>query len=67
MEKRWHSLKENGGMLTGSALGGKLLEQHVGFKVFMAVAMKNVVFWYIKAQFIPHRRHITSSLRSPAG
>jgi hypothetical protein len=28
--------------------------------------MKNVVFWDIKTQFVPHRRHITSPLQSPA-
>jgi hypothetical protein len=28
--------------------------------------MKNGVFWDIKTQFIPHRRHITSPLQSPA-
>jgi hypothetical protein len=27
--------------------------------------MKNAVFWYMKTQFIPHRKHITSSLQSP--
>jgi hypothetical protein len=27
---------------------------------------KNVVFWDIKTQFVPHRRHITSLLQSPA-
>jgi hypothetical protein len=32
----------------------------------MAVTMKNVVFWVIKTQFIPHRRHITSLLQRPA-
>jgi hypothetical protein len=31
-----------------------------------AVTMKNVVFWDIKTQFVPHRRHITSPLQSPA-
>jgi hypothetical protein len=35
-------------------------------EVFRAVTMKNVVFWDIKTQFIPHRRHITSPLQSPA-
>jgi hypothetical protein len=25
-----------------------------------------VVFWDIKTQFVPHRRHITSPLQSPA-
>jgi hypothetical protein len=28
--------------------------------------MKNVVFWDIKPEFIPHRRHITSPLQRPA-
>jgi hypothetical protein len=27
---------------------------------------KNVIFWDIKIQFVPHRRHIKSSLQSPA-
>jgi hypothetical protein len=39
----------------------------VTFKVFTAVTMENVVFWYIKTQFVPHRGHITSPLHSPAG
>jgi hypothetical protein len=29
--------------------------------------MKNAVFWDIKTQFVPHGRHITSPLQSPAG
>jgi hypothetical protein len=29
--------------------------------------MKNVFFWDIKPQFVPHRRHITSPLQNPAG
>jgi hypothetical protein len=29
--------------------------------------MKNGVFWDIKTQVVPHRRHITSSLQSSAG
>jgi hypothetical protein len=28
--------------------------------------MKNAVFWDIKTQFVPYRRHITSPLQSPA-
>jgi hypothetical protein len=28
--------------------------------------MKNVVFWDIKTQFVPHRRHISSPLQSQA-
>jgi hypothetical protein len=29
--------------------------------------MKNVVFWDIKIHFVPHRRHVTFPLQSPAG
>jgi hypothetical protein len=39
----------------------------VGSEVFTAVTMKNVVFWGIKTQFVPHRRHITSPLQNPVG
>jgi hypothetical protein len=28
--------------------------------------MQNAVFWDIRPQFVPHRRHITSPLQSPA-
>jgi hypothetical protein len=38
----------------------------VRLEVFMAVIMRNVVFWDIKPQFVLHRRHITSPLQSPA-
>jgi hypothetical protein len=40
---------------------------YVSTEVFTAATMKNVVFWGIKPQFVPHRRHITSLLHSPAG
>jgi hypothetical protein len=40
-------------------------ENCVRFEVFTAVTVKNV-FWDIKTQFIPHRRHITSPLQSSA-
>jgi hypothetical protein len=40
---------------------------YVRFEDFTALTMKNVVFWDIKTHFVPHRRHITSSLQSPAG
>jgi hypothetical protein len=33
----------------------------------MAATVKSTVFWDIKSKFIPHRRHITSPLQSPAG
>jgi hypothetical protein len=38
----------------------------VRFEVSTAVTMMNAVFWDIKTQFVPHRRHITSPLQSPA-
>jgi hypothetical protein len=37
------------------------------FELFTAVAIKNVVFWDIKTQFVLHRRHITSPLERSAG
>jgi hypothetical protein len=40
---------------------------YVRFEVFVAVIMKNVVFWDIKTQFVPHRRHITSPLQGSGG
>jgi hypothetical protein len=43
------------------------IHQHVRLEDFTAVTMKNVVFWDIKSRFVPHRRHITSPLHSPAG
>jgi hypothetical protein len=38
----------------------------VRFEVFTAVTMKSAVFWDRTTQFVPHRRHITSPLQSPA-
>jgi hypothetical protein len=34
-----------------------LVRNSVRFEVFTAENMKNVVFWDIKTQFVPHRRH----------
>jgi hypothetical protein len=48
-------------------LGTLALVSNVRFEVFTAVTMKNAVFWDIKTQFVPHRRHITSPLQSPVG
>jgi hypothetical protein len=31
------------------------------------LGIKNVVSWDINTQFLPHKRHITSPLQSPAG
>jgi hypothetical protein len=45
----------------------EFIKIYVRFKVFSAMTMKNVIFWDIKTQFVPHRRHITSPLQSPAG
>jgi hypothetical protein len=36
------------------------------FEVLKAVTIKNAVFWDIKTQFVPHRRHTTSPLEFPA-
>jgi hypothetical protein len=38
----------------------------VRFEVFIAVTMKNVVFWDIRTQFVLHGRHIMSLLQSSA-
>jgi hypothetical protein len=43
----------------------RLPKENVRSKVFTALTLKNV-FWYIKTQFVLHRRHITSPLQSPA-
>jgi hypothetical protein len=37
------------------------------FEVFTAVTMNNPVFWEIKTQCLPHRKHISSPLQSPSG
>jgi hypothetical protein len=39
----------------------------VRFEGFTVVTTKNAVFWHIKTQFVPHRRHITSTIQSSAG
>jgi hypothetical protein len=36
----------------------------VRFDVLAAVTMKNVVFWDIKTQFVPHRRHLRLTTES---
>jgi hypothetical protein len=56
-----------------SAASSKSLHSHKytqnmwDLRFFTVVTMKNGVFWYIKTQFVLHRRHITSLLQSPAG
>jgi hypothetical protein len=45
----------------------KLFRNYVRFHVFTAVAMKNAVFYDIKIQFAPHRKHVMSPLKSQAG
>jgi hypothetical protein len=42
----------------------KIILTLVRLEVITDVAMKNVVFWDIKPQFVLHRRHITSPLES---
>jgi hypothetical protein len=34
-------------------------------EVFTVVTMKNVVFWDIKNQFVPHRKHISATESRP--
>jgi hypothetical protein len=42
------------------------LDSCLRFEVFPAVTNKNSVSLDIKTQFVPHRRHITPLLQSPA-
>jgi hypothetical protein len=37
------------------------------FEIFTAAMAKNAVFWDIRSQFVPHRKHVASPLQSPAG
>jgi hypothetical protein len=41
--------------------------KYVRSQGFTAVTKKKTVFWDIISQAIPHKRHITSALQSPAG
>jgi hypothetical protein len=43
------------------------MEGFVRFEALTAGTMENAIFWGIKFQFSPHRRHITSPLQSLAG
>jgi hypothetical protein len=36
-------------------------------EVFTAMTAKNAVFRDIKTEFVPHRRHVTSPVKNPAG
>jgi hypothetical protein len=36
-------------------------------EIVTAVTMKDAVFWDIKPQFVPHSKHNTSPIQSPAG
>jgi hypothetical protein len=40
--------------------------ENVRFKDLTAVTLNNAVYWDIKPQFVPDRRHIISPLQSPA-
>jgi hypothetical protein len=51
---------------SSSLLYSPYKRDYLRFKVITAVTMKNAVFWDIKTHFVPHRRHITSPLHSPA-
>jgi hypothetical protein len=39
---------------------------YIRFEVFTAVTLKNAIFWDIKAQFTPDKKHNMSPLKSPA-
>jgi hypothetical protein len=45
-------------------LSAAYVETDVRFEVFTTVTMKNVVFWDIKTQFVPHRKHDISATES---
>jgi hypothetical protein len=38
----------------------------VEIRVTLTSGLENAVFWAIKTQFIPHRRHTTSPLQTQA-
>jgi hypothetical protein len=40
------------------------IDTHVRIEVFTAVTIENVVFWDIKPEFVPHRRHYVSTTES---
>jgi hypothetical protein len=42
-------------------------KQNILVEIFTSVTMKTALFWDIKPQFVPHRRHIISPLETPAG
>jgi hypothetical protein len=64
----WHKMiiKIYRSGLNNFGVWGEIQEHVVRFDVFTAVTMKNAVFLDIRIQFVPHRRHITSPLVSPA-
>jgi hypothetical protein len=37
----------------------RINSEHVRFEISTAMTVKNVALWDIKAQFIPHRKHIS--------
>jgi hypothetical protein len=45
----------------------RLILIYVISEVITTMTMKNAVLWDKKTQFVPHMRHITSPLQSPAG
>jgi hypothetical protein len=48
-------------------LSPKLSFKYVRFEIFAAVPMKNSVFWDLKSQFVPQRKHTTSPLQCSVG
>jgi hypothetical protein len=43
------------------------IQIYIGSEAFRAATMKNAVFWNIKTDFVPHRKHTASPPQSPAG
>jgi hypothetical protein len=66
-QNTWH-WKRDGLLRVASQWRGKFIRIFpVSFEGLTAVTMKNAVVWDIRTQIVPHRRHITSPLQSPAG
>jgi hypothetical protein len=57
----------NGGDCGDCGDADKVESSLVRLEVITAVTMKNGVFWDIKTQFVPHRKHITSPQQGSAG
>jgi hypothetical protein len=52
--------------IRSNTFGENIFRFYVIVEFFTVMIIKNVVFWDIKTQFVPHRRNITSPLQSAA-